>query len=78
YPALRGSAARGALDTVLPGLIEALGRAPDPQAALARLDRIFAKLPSAINFFRLLEAQPALARLLGLILSHAPPLAETL
>ncbi|MGL4312566.1 MAG: bifunctional [glutamine synthetase] adenylyltransferase/[glutamine synthetase]-adenylyl-L-tyrosine phosphorylase [Sphingomonas sp.] len=78
YPALRGAPAREALDAVLPGLIAAIGEAPDPQAALARLDRILGKLPSAINFFRLLEAQPALARLLGLILSHAPPLADIL
>jgi len=78
YPAVRSAAARHALESVLPGLIEALGRAPRPQAAIANLDRIFASLPSAINFFRLLEAQPPLARLLGLILSHAPPLAEAL
>ncbi|RRB80349.1 glutamine-synthetase adenylyltransferase, partial [Escherichia coli] len=31
-----------------------------------------------VNFFRLLEARPALARLLGLILSHAETLAEEL
>lgn len=78
YPAVRSAAARQALEAVLPALIEALGRAPRPQAAIANLDRIFASLPSAINFFRLLEAQPPLARLLGLILSHAPPLAEAL
>ncbi|MBY0519864.1 MAG: glutamine-synthetase adenylyltransferase, partial [Sphingomonas sp.] len=39
---------------------------------------VLAKLPSAINFFRLLEAQPALTHLLGSILSHASPLAEAL
>ncbi|MCH3830324.1 hypothetical protein, partial [Campylobacter jejuni] len=39
---------------------------------------ILAKLPSAINFFRLLEANPPLAVLLGAILSHAPPLADAL
>jgi glutamate-ammonia-ligase adenylyltransferase len=78
YPALRSPAARGALDDVLGGLVEALGEAPEPNAALARLDAILSRLPSAINFFRLLEAQPALARLLGAILCHAPPLAEAL
>ncbi|MCM8730687.1 bifunctional [glutamine synthetase] adenylyltransferase/[glutamine synthetase]-adenylyl-L-tyrosine phosphorylase [Hephaestia sp. GCM10023244] len=78
YPALRSPAARQALEDVLGGLIEALGEAPDANAALARLDTILSRLSSAINFFRLLEAQPALARLLGAILSHAPPLAETL
>jgi len=78
YPALRSPAARRALEDVLPGLVAALGRAADANAAIARLDRILGRLPSAINFFRLVEAQPALARLLGDILCHAPPLAEAL
>ena len=78
YPALRSPAARAALEAVLPGLIAALGGAPDPQSALIRLDRMLARLSSAVNFFRLLEARPALARLLGLILSHAVTLAEEL
>jgi len=78
YPALRSPAAREALEAVLPGLIEALSRAPDPQGAIVRLDVMLAKLSSAINFFRLLEARPALARLLGAILSHTPTLAEAL
>jgi glutamate-ammonia-ligase adenylyltransferase len=78
YPALRSPAAREALEAVLPGLIEALARAPDPQGAIVRLDVMLAKLSSAINFFRLLEARPALARLLGAILSHTPTLAEAL
>jgi len=78
YPALRSPAAREALEAVLPGLIEALARAPDPQGAIVRLDVMLAKLSSAINFFRLLEARPPLARLLGAILSHTPTLAEAL
>lgn len=78
YPALRSGAARAALEAVLPGLVRALGQAADPAEAVLRLDRILAKLSSAINFFRLLEAQPALAALLTAILSHAPPLADAL
>jgi glutamate-ammonia-ligase adenylyltransferase len=39
---------------------------------------MLARLPSAINFFRLLEAQPALARLMTTILCHAPTLADRL
>ncbi|HVI99571.1 MAG TPA: bifunctional [glutamine synthetase] adenylyltransferase/[glutamine synthetase]-adenylyl-L-tyrosine phosphorylase [Sphingomonas sp.] len=78
YPALRSPAARAALEDVLGALVAALSEAPDPNAALARLDAILSRLSSAINFFRLLQAQPALARLLGAILCHAPPLAEAL
>ena len=78
YPALRSPAAQAALEAALPRLIEAMREAADPGAALLRLDAILARLPSAINFFRLMEARPALARLLGTILSHAPTLADVL
>ncbi len=78
YPALRTTAAREALEALLPGLITAFAGAPDSTHAITRFDAMLARLPSAINFFRLLEAQPALARLLSAILSHAPTLAEQL
>lgn len=78
YPALRSAPAQAALESVLPALMTALGEAGDPLAAVNRLDRLLAKLPSAINFFRLLEAQPPLARLLAEVLAHAPTLAEQL
>jgi glutamate-ammonia-ligase adenylyltransferase len=76
--AVQSPAAREALEEVLPGLVEALGRAPDPHAAMHRMDDIVGRLPSAINFFRLLAARPPLARLLADLLSHAPTLAATL
>ncbi|MBC9032335.1 bifunctional [glutamine synthetase] adenylyltransferase/[glutamine synthetase]-adenylyl-L-tyrosine phosphorylase [Sphingomonas sp. JC676] len=78
YPALRTTAAREALEAVLPGLIDAFAEAPDSRHALIRFDAMLSRLPSAINFFRLLEAQPGLARLMSAILSHAPTLAEQL
>lgn len=78
YPALRTPAAREALEAVLPGLIAAFAEAPDTVHAITRFDAMLSRLPSAINFFRLLEAQPALARLLGAILALAPTLAEQL
>ncbi len=78
YPALRSPAARTALEDSLPGVIAGLASASDHDAALLRLDAMLAKLPSAINLFRLLEAQPALAKLLSTILCHAPTLADAL
>ncbi|MBB5685422.1 bifunctional [glutamine synthetase] adenylyltransferase/[glutamine synthetase]-adenylyl-L-tyrosine phosphorylase [Sphingobium boeckii] len=76
--AVRTDAAREALERVLPSLLTAIGQSPDPQQALNRLDDVIIRLPSALNLFRLLDARPALARLLGDILSHAPVLAELL
>ncbi|MBO9714308.1 bifunctional [glutamine synthetase] adenylyltransferase/[glutamine synthetase]-adenylyl-L-tyrosine phosphorylase [Sphingomonas sp.] len=78
YPALRSPAAREALEAVLPGLVKAFAEGPDSAAAIARFDAMLSKLPSAINFLRLLEAQPPLARLLGAILALAPTLADRL
>ncbi|UYY59533.1 bifunctional [glutamine synthetase] adenylyltransferase/[glutamine synthetase]-adenylyl-L-tyrosine phosphorylase [Sphingomonas sp. S2-65] len=78
YPALRSGQAREALEALLPGLVEAFGQAPDSIHAITRFDAMLSGLPSAINFFRLLEAQPALTRLLSSILCHAPTLAEQL
>jgi glutamate-ammonia-ligase adenylyltransferase len=78
YAALRNPAAREALEALLPGLIGAFAASPDPGHAIARFDAMLARLPSAINFFRLLEAQPALARLMTTILCQAPTLADRL
>ncbi|MFN3436035.1 MAG: glutamine-synthetase adenylyltransferase, partial [Sphingomonas sp.] len=62
----------------LPVLMPALAGAPDPAAALLRLDILLERLSSAINILRLLEARPGLATLLATILSHAAPLADAL
>jgi glutamate-ammonia-ligase adenylyltransferase len=76
--ALRGAPAREALEEVLPGLMTALAKAPDSSTALNRLDDLITRLPSAINFFKLLAARPALTLTLAEILSHAPALADAL
>lgn len=78
YPALRSTAAREALEAALPALVPALATAPDPRAALLRLDALLERLPSAVNLFRLLQARPQLAALLTTILGVAPPLADAL
>lgn len=78
YPALRSPQAREALEALLPGLIDAFAQAPDSTHAITRFDAMLSRLPSAINFFRLLEAQPGLRQLMSAILCHAPTLAEQL
>ena len=75
---LRTPAARAAFEAMLPALAEAFGKAPDPMRAMNRFDRLVERLPTGVNFFRLLEAQPALTRILATLLSHAPALAEQL
>ena len=75
---LRSAAALSAFEAMLPGLIEALGVAPDPIAAMHRFEDLIMGLPSGVNFYRLLEARPGLTQHLATILSHAPALAGQL
>ncbi|MDP8913793.1 MAG: bifunctional [glutamine synthetase] adenylyltransferase/[glutamine synthetase]-adenylyl-L-tyrosine phosphorylase [Pseudomonadota bacterium] len=75
---LRTAPAREAFEAMLPALIDAFGASPDSMRAMNRFDDVVAKLPSGVNFYRLLEARPALTQLLATILSHAPALAEQL
>ncbi|UVO54443.1 bifunctional [glutamine synthetase] adenylyltransferase/[glutamine synthetase]-adenylyl-L-tyrosine phosphorylase [Sphingomonas sp. SUN039] len=76
--AIRSPAAVSAFEELLPDILADLARAPDPDAALARLDIVLGRLSSGINLFRLLDAQPAVRALLVDILSHAPTLADAL
>jgi glutamate-ammonia-ligase adenylyltransferase len=76
--ALRSAAGRKAFEAVLPALLLAFSEAPDQAAALNRFDDLLRQLPSTVNVFRLLEARPALMQTLVDILSHAPPLAQSL
>lgn len=75
---LRSVAARDAFAAIRPQLLAALARAPEPERALTRWEQMLARLPSAINIFRLLEARPALLETLARVLSLSPALAEAL
>lgn len=75
---LRGVEARAAFDTLLPDLIEALAAAPDPDHALTRWETLLARLPSAVNLFRLFEQRRGLLALVLRVLTLAGPLADEL
>ncbi len=76
--AIRSPAAVSAFEDMLPAILADLAGAPDPDAALARLDTLLGRLSSGINLFRLLQARPAVRGLLVDILSHAPTLSDAL
>jgi [glutamine synthetase] adenylyltransferase / [glutamine synthetase]-adenylyl-L-tyrosine phosphorylase len=76
--AIRSNTARDAFEKLLPAILATLAKSPDPQLALARFDNIIEAMPSAVNLFTLLDARPALLKLLGDILSYAPVLSEAL
>lgn len=78
YRALRSSAAVSAFEDVLPPLMAQIAQSPAPMRIVTQLDRIFERLPSALNLFLLLKAQPQLRGLLVEVLHHAPTLANDL
>lgn len=78
YRAVRSSSAQAALEAVLPALLGAFAQGADPLRALNRFDQMLERLPSAVNLFLLLQAQPALLSLLTKILCYAPTLANDL
>ncbi|MFT3731003.1 MAG: bifunctional [glutamine synthetase] adenylyltransferase/[glutamine synthetase]-adenylyl-L-tyrosine phosphorylase [Hyphomicrobium sp.] len=77
-PVVRSPRARERLTEVQPLLIEALADTVDPDAAIASFDRFLAELPSGVQLFSLLKAQPALIRLIADIMGSAPRLAHIL
>lgn len=76
--ALRGAEARLALDAILPDLAEAFAGASDPERAMVRWETLLARLPTAINLFRLFEQRPGLLGQVLRIITLAPPLADAL
>jgi len=75
---LRTPAAQNAFEAMLPGLMQAIAAGADPEHALNRLGDIVERLSTGVNFFRLLEARPGLARLFAKVLAHAPALGDQL
>ncbi|SKA32521.1 bifunctional [glutamine synthetase] adenylyltransferase/[glutamine synthetase]-adenylyl-L-tyrosine phosphorylase [Consotaella salsifontis] len=78
YRATRSDAARTQLSRVLPLLLRTFGRARDPDAALAAFDAFLERLPSGLQFFALIAANPKLLELLALVITSAPRLAGTI
>jgi glutamate-ammonia-ligase adenylyltransferase len=76
YPATRSTQARDRLSKILPFLLDAFGRTSEPDLAFATLDRVIAELPTGVQLFSLLAANPSLLRLIADIMGTAPRLAR--
>ena len=76
--ALKSKEALLAFDAMRPDLLAALAAAPDPERALARWETLLARLPSAVNLFRLFEQRPGLLEQVLRVLTLASPLADEL
>ncbi|MAU99111.1 MAG: bifunctional [glutamate--ammonia ligase]-adenylyl-L-tyrosine phosphorylase/[glutamate--ammonia-ligase] adenylyltransferase [Fulvimarina sp.] len=78
YRATGSATAKGRLAELLPTLLEAFGKAHDPDTALLAFDRFLAGLPSGIQFFSLIASNPKILQLLADIITAAPALRETI
>ncbi len=78
YRLTRSARAREILTELVPAIVEALGQTADPDRAFARFDEFMEGLPTGVQLFALLHAQPALLRLLAEVMGVAPRLADQL
>ena len=70
--------ARTIIREILHEIVDALGRTPDPDRALARLDRFLAALPEDLAFFSMLRANTWLLNLIAVVMGSAPRMADVL
>ncbi len=78
YRAMRSTRARELLTELTPALLQALGRAVNPDAAFMSFDRFLSRLPSGVQLFALFHSNPGLLALVADIMGSAPRLAAQL
>lgn len=78
HRSLNGEAARSHLVTLLPVLLEQIGRTDNPNATLVLFDHFLGNLHGAARLLSLLQQKPELIALTALVLGAAPRLGDTL
>jgi len=78
YRAMRSARARELLTEIMPALLAALSKTPNPDQAFIRFDAFLAGLPAGVQLFSLFHANPSLLDLVAEIMGAAPRLAEAL
>ncbi len=78
FPAVRSEKARERLTEIIPVLLGAFAKTADPGGAFTAFDRFLSRLPSGVQLFSLLSAQPELLRLLSDIMGSSPRLSGML
>ncbi|MBV9654997.1 MAG: bifunctional [glutamine synthetase] adenylyltransferase/[glutamine synthetase]-adenylyl-L-tyrosine phosphorylase [Acetobacteraceae bacterium] len=76
--ALRSARARDLLGQVLPSILAALGREPNPDAVLDRFDQFLTQLPAGVQILSLFQRNPHLLDRIADVLGGAPSLADHL
>ena len=78
YDSTSSERARTIIREILHEIIAALGRTPDPDRALARMDKFLDTLPEDVSFFSMLRANTWLLNLIAVVMGSAPRIADTL
>jgi len=78
YRAVRSTRAREILTELLPRLLQAMADTPDPDNAFLKFDEFLQGLPSGVQLFSMIQANPQLMTLLAEIMGMAPRLARHL
>ena len=78
YEATSTERARTIVREILHEIIAALGKTPDPDRALARMDKFLDALPEDVSFFSMLRANTWLLNLIAVVMGSAPRIADTL
>lgn len=76
--ALRSSRAQDLMTTMIPSLLVALGRQPNPDEAFGRFDRFIGALPAGVQPMSLFQRNPVLLDRVAAVLGAAPMLSEHL
>jgi [glutamine synthetase] adenylyltransferase / [glutamine synthetase]-adenylyl-L-tyrosine phosphorylase len=76
--ALRSSRARDLITTMVPSILAALGKQPDPDEAFSRFDRFVSALPAGVQPMSLFQRNPMLMDRIAAVLGAAPTLSEHL
>jgi glutamate-ammonia-ligase adenylyltransferase len=76
--ALRSERSRALLDALLPGILEAIARQPQPDQTFARFDHFVSRLPAGIQLLSLFRRNPALIERIAVLLGAAPGLSDHL
>ena len=78
YAATRTARAREILTELMPTLLQTLSKRGEPDQAFLAFDEFMKGLPSGVQLFSMLKANPNLLELIAQILGQAPRLAEQL
>ncbi len=70
--------ARAVIREILHEIVDALGRTPYPDRALARMDQFLGAIPEDLSFFSMLRANTWLLNLIAVVMGSAPRMADVL